>query len=87
MPISEIDRQLIEKHLDKSLSETEQTVFHQRLEDADFAAEVQLYQKSVHAIHAFGDSKLKMMLQLEEVGPLPEQSGCKHSINSPFYQK
>ena len=66
MPITEIDIQLIEKHLDKSLSESEQAVFSQRLADADFVTELALYQKSIYAIHAAGDKKLKSMLILEE---------------------
>lgn len=66
MPITEIDRQLIEKHLDKSLSEPEQAAFDERLADADFATELALYQKSIFAIHAAGDINLKAMLQLEE---------------------
>lgn len=67
MPITEIDGQLIEKHLDKSLSESEQAQFRQRLDDTDFVAELALYQKSVYAIQAAGDKKLKSLLMLEEV--------------------
>jgi hypothetical protein len=66
MPITEIDIQLIEKHLDKSLSNTEQAAFEERLADADFVSELALYKKSVHAIYASGDAKLKALLQLEE---------------------
>lgn len=66
MLISEIDRQLIEKHLDKMLSESEQAVFNQRLEDPDFAHEVKQYEQAVKAVNAFGDTQLKAILQEEE---------------------
>ncbi len=67
MPITETDIQLIEKHLEKTLSNTEQTAFDERLVDSDFVDELQLYQKSIFAIQAAGDKKLKTLLQLEEV--------------------
>ncbi len=64
--LTEIDQLLIEKYLDKTLTDNELTTFNQRLSDADFAAEVRHYEKSVIAIKAFGDDKLKALLKEEE---------------------
>lgn len=66
MSLSKIDQILIEKYLDKSLTDAENIIFTQRLEDADFAAEVDLYQQSVKAVYAFGDLQLKAILMKEE---------------------
>lgn len=66
MPISDQDRLLIEKYLDKKLTETELLTFDKRLEDPDFADEVKLYTKAVQAILAFGDEKMKAMLKAED---------------------
>ena len=78
--INEIDRILIEKHLDHALSPEEQTTFNQRLEDPNFAAEVGLYEQSVKAVFAFGDDNLKAMLMAEEAkmtekAPPPDRLG------------
>jgi tetratricopeptide (TPR) repeat protein len=64
--LTEIDQLLIEKYLDNTLTDSELTTFNQRLTDAAFAAEVARYQKAVKAIHAFGDNKIKALLQEEE---------------------
>ena len=64
--INEADTLLIEKYLDKNLTEEEQSIFNQRLSDATFANEVRLYEKAVQAVYAFGDSRLKAVLQAEE---------------------
>ena len=64
--INETDTQLIEKYLGKNLTEEEQSIFNQRLSDATFANEVRLYEKAVQAVYAFGDSRLKAILQAEE---------------------
>jgi tetratricopeptide (TPR) repeat protein len=64
--LSEIDQLLIERKLDNTLTDSELITFNQRLTDADFAAEVKRFEKSVVAIKAFGDNKLKALLQEEE---------------------
>ena len=64
--INEADTLLIEKYLDKNLTEEEQSIFNQRLSDATFANEIRLYEKAVQAVYAFGDSQLKAVLQAEE---------------------
>ena len=64
--INEADTLLIEKYLDKNLTEQEQFVFNQRLSDPTFASEVRLYEKAVQAVYAFGESRLKAVLQAEE---------------------
>ena len=64
--INEADTLLIEKYLDKNLTEEEQSIFNQRLSDATFANEIRLYEKAVQAVYAFGDSRLKAVLQAEE---------------------
>lgn len=66
MSLSKIDQILIEKYLDKSLTDAEQITFNQRLEEPNFAAEVDLYQQSVQAVCAFGDAQLKAILMEEE---------------------
>lgn len=60
--ITDKDRSLIEKHLDKNLNEAEKSLFNQRLEDADFKQELALYQQSVDAVYRLGDDKIKAML-------------------------
>jgi tetratricopeptide (TPR) repeat protein len=79
--LTEIDQLLIERYLDKTLTDSELTTFNQRLTDALFAAEVQRYEKAVIAIKAFGDDKLKALLQEEEV-KLQEKKVVK-SIDNP----
>jgi hypothetical protein len=64
--LTEIDQLLIEKYLDKTLTDNELTTFNQRLSDADFAAEVRHYEKTVIAIKSFNDTQLKALLQEEE---------------------
>jgi tetratricopeptide (TPR) repeat protein len=64
--LTEIDQLLIEKYLDKTLTDSELTTFNQRLTDAEFAAEVKRFERAVSAVHAFGDDKLKALLREEE---------------------
>lgn len=65
--LTEIDQLLIERYLDKTLTDSALTQFKQRLTDAAFAAEVHCYEKAVIAIKAFGDTQLKALLQEEEI--------------------
>jgi tetratricopeptide (TPR) repeat protein len=66
MAITKIDQQLIEKYLDKRLSDIEQLTFNQRLSDTEFLHEVKLYEQAVKGVYASGDNKLKGILQEEE---------------------
>ncbi len=66
MPLQEIDQLLIEKYVDKTLTETELITFNQRRSDTEFAAEIRRYEQAITAVHAFGDSQIKAMLQEEE---------------------
>ncbi len=60
--ITDNDRLLIEKHLDNALNDGEKTLFNQRLEDADFKQEVDLYQQAVQSVYRLGDDKIKAIL-------------------------
>jgi tetratricopeptide (TPR) repeat protein len=88
--LTEIDQLLIEKYLDNTLTDSELTTFNQRLTDAAFAAEVARYQKAIKAIHAFGDHKLKALLQEEEAKlteSTPKATSKIVEIGTPQYSR
>jgi tetratricopeptide (TPR) repeat protein len=85
--LTEIDQLLIEKYLDKTLTDSELTTFNQNMEDASFAAEVQRYERAVTAIHAFGDDNLKALLQEEEAKLQGEKEIKKLEPQAKFVSK
>jgi tetratricopeptide (TPR) repeat protein len=85
--LTEIDQLLIEKYLDKTLTDSELTTFNHRLTDADFATEVKHYERAVRAIHASGDSKLKGLLQEEEAKIQAEKSVKTFDTQAKFVSK